>query len=80
MAKPHYKGEFLTTEQLAERWKMKVETLEIWRQRKKGPKWVRLTEGKRPSIRYALEVIEAYEMQNTMPADKGGSIDQASQR
>lgn len=68
MAKTNYKGEFLTTEQLADRWGMKVETLEIWRQRGKGPKWIRLSEGKRPSIRYPLELIHQYEALNTMPS------------
>lgn len=56
---------FLTTEELADRWKMKVETLEIWRQRKKGPPFVKLTDGKRPSIRYSLAAIEAYEKAQT---------------
>lgn len=68
MAKAHYKGEFLTTEQLAERWSMKVETLEIWRQRKKGPNFVKLTDGKRPSIRYPIETIHAYEATHTIQA------------
>jgi len=70
MAKPHYKGEFLTTEQLAERWNMEVGTLEIWRQRKKGPNWVKLTDGKRPSIRYPIETIHAYEATHTIEAQK----------
>lgn len=68
MSKTQYSGEFLTTEQLAERWNMQPETLEVWRQRKKGPKWVRLTEGKRPSIRYPIELIHEYEAANTRPA------------
>lgn len=68
MAKTKYKGEFFTTEQLADRWKMKVETLEIWRQRGKGPKWIKLTDGQRPSIRYPIETIHEYEAANTRPA------------
>jgi len=70
MAKKRYKGDFLTTEQLAERWNMKVETLEIWRQREKGPNFVKLTDGKRPSIRYPIETIHAYEAKHTTQMQK----------
>lgn len=68
MTDTQYSGEFFTTEQLAERWGIKPETLEVWRQRGKGPKWIRLTEGKRPSIRYPIELIHEYEAANTMPS------------
>lgn len=64
----HYSGRFFTTEELAARWApMKPETLEIWRQRKKGPQWVRLEDGTRPPIRYPVEAVDAWERDHTMP-------------
>lgn len=60
-----YSGHFLTTEELAARWKKKAATLEIWRQRKQGPDYIKLTDGSRPSILYPIEAIDAYEKIHT---------------
>jgi hypothetical protein len=42
---------------LARKWQMSERTLESWRWRKIGPRWIRI--GGR--IRYKLEDVEAYE-------------------
>jgi hypothetical protein len=52
---------FLTTKQLAERWGMAHRTLENWRQRKIGPRYLKLEHG---AIRYAIADIANYERTN----------------
>lgn len=54
---------FLSEEELAERWRLKRQTLNAWRCKNKGPKYVKI-EGK---ILYKIEDIE--EMENSI--DKG---------
>lgn len=51
----------LTPEQLARRWNMSAGTLKNWRAQGRGPRYVALTDGKRPPIRYLVADVEAYE-------------------
>ena len=49
---------YLTPDQLAERWKMNVDTLRNWRSQGTGPAFVKLTDR---MVRYRLEDVEQYE-------------------
>lgn len=52
--------QMLTTNQLAERWNIKPQTLRNWRRLAKGPKYVLIGD----NIRYSIETIEKYEKEN----------------
>lgn len=57
----------LSTNQLAERWNMHPHTLINWRTQGKGPAFVRngrRRHGRRPGVRYRIEVIQEYEEKN----------------
>ena len=51
----------ITTHDLAERWNMNPKTLDQWRSKRIGPKWVRIG-GKK--ILYRMKDILAYESEN----------------
>lgn len=53
----------LTSKDLAERWKMSEQMLRVWRVKNKGPNYFKLGEGKKASVRYRLEDVEAWEKQ-----------------
>lgn len=53
----------LTSKELAERWKMSEQILRVWRLKKKGPQYFKLGEGKKASVRYRLDDVEAWEKQ-----------------
>lgn len=55
--------EFLTPEQLSERWSgsIKEQTLAIWRMKSTGPKFIKLGN----KILYKISDVEAYEADNT---------------
>ena len=57
--------EFLTTEQLAERWGISPRTLEARRARGDGPQFVRIGRGRKALVRYRLSAILEYELTNT---------------
>lgn len=57
--------EFLTTEQLAERWGISPRTLEARRARGDGPQWTRIGRGPRALVRYRLSAVLEYELTNT---------------
>lgn len=59
----------LTSKELAERWKMSEQMLRVWRIKNKGPQYFKLGEGKKASVRYRLEAVEAWEKQH----DSGGN-------
>lgn len=62
-------GELLTTQQLADRWSFKTRaTLDTWRNRGQGPKWVDISpEGsKKPVVRYRIEDVVYYETHNNV--------------
>lgn len=50
----------LTEAELSERWKMSVRTLQFWRYRKTGPKYIKI-HGR--AVRYPMDAILAYEME-----------------
>jgi hypothetical protein len=52
--------EYLTTEELAARWKMQQQTLELWRCNGKGPAFHKF--GK--AVRYAVSDVEKYETES----------------
>lgn len=49
---------FLTTAELAERWRISVHTINGWRARSEGPEWVKLETG---TVLYRASVILAWE-------------------
>ena len=53
----------LTSKELAVRWKMSEQMLRVWRVKNKGPNYFKLGEGKKASVRYRLEDVEAWEKQ-----------------
>lgn len=53
-------SQFLTPDELAERWKISVRTIENWRSNNKGPKYVQIG-GPNGKVRYLLKDIEEYE-------------------
>jgi predicted DNA-binding transcriptional regulator AlpA len=55
--------QLLTTDEVAERWRMSGRTLERWRSERYGPRYVRLG----GTIRYRLDEIEAYESRHLRP-------------
>lgn len=54
------KNDLLSTAELADRWKMSPITLQNWRQKRKGPPWVKLGRQKL----YRIADVEAYERDN----------------
>lgn len=60
----------LTSKELAERWKMTDQILRQWRTQNKGPKYFKLGEGKKASVRYHLEDVEAWEKQHVIGGEK----------
>ena len=57
---------FLRQKQLALRWGISERSLERWRAKGSGPRFVRITRG---VIVYRLTEIEAYEAERTIPAE-----------
>lgn len=51
----------LTTEQLAARWSMSPHTLENWRSQGRGPKYIKLGDGKSCNVVYRLRDVEKWE-------------------
>lgn len=51
----------LTTKELSERWAMAVGSLENWRQKKKGPAFVKMGKAKNADVRYRVSDVEAFE-------------------
>ena len=54
----------LTTKELAERWKMSVRTLEGWRNKGKGPKYIKFGNGDAHKVLYCLTDVIEYENRN----------------
>ena len=52
---------FLTTEQLAGRWSMHRGALERMRKQGKGPRYIKLMEGKSGTVRYRLSDVQKFE-------------------
>lgn len=60
----------LTSKELAERWKMTDQILRKWRMENKGPKYFKLGESGKASVRYRLEDVEAWEKQHDIGGQK----------
>lgn len=54
----------LTSKDLAARWKVTEQALRHWRMKNKGPSYIKLGEGKKATVRYRLEDVEAWEKQH----------------
>lgn len=52
--------EYLTTEELARRWRIHPKTLSNWRVKKVGPPWVKLN-GPRGKVLYSIADVVAFE-------------------
>ena len=52
---------YLTTEDLAQRLKIKPATLRYWRHKNKGPRFLKLGEGVSAHVRYALSDVIKWE-------------------
>jgi hypothetical protein len=51
------KGRRLTQAEVADRWQLSGRTLEAWRHRGVGPRWLRVGR----AVRYPIEEVEAFE-------------------
>lgn len=57
----------LNTQELADRWRLKPQTLINWRSQGTGPKFIRLgrrNHGRKPAVRYRMEDVVAYEQKH----------------
>ena len=63
----------LTTEQLAARWQMAPDTLQVWRTRGKGPKFFKAGKSPRSRVLYPMEEVKAYERNNTKGSTREGA-------
>lgn len=52
---------WLTTEELAARWKMSEQRLRTWRMQKIGPPYCKIGDGKKSPVRYHLPDVEEFE-------------------
>jgi DNA-binding transcriptional regulator YiaG len=57
---PEIKLALLTEQELAERWRMSIRTLQGWRQRKTGPNFIKI---RGQAVRYPMDDVLAYEAQ-----------------
>jgi hypothetical protein len=57
---PEIKLALLTEQELAERWRMSIRTLQGWRQRKTGPKFIKI---RGQAVRYPMDDVLTYEAQ-----------------
>lgn len=55
------KKEFISTDDLAERWGLSNGTLRNWRWQKKGPPYFKIGDGARDGVYYKLDDILRYE-------------------
>lgn len=58
--------DFLTPQELAERWSITTKTLANWRSDMKGPSYVKVGEGRGSPVIYKLKDVIAYENSHTM--------------
>lgn len=52
---------FLTSDELAKRWRMHVHALSNWRVRGRGPAFVKMGAGRNSRVLYRLDDVEKYE-------------------
>lgn len=70
MAKPKPDEILITTEELAKRWGMTADHLEVKRMRGKGPAYIKLGEDPRAPVRYRMQDILDYEKAHTKKGTK----------
>jgi hypothetical protein len=59
---------YLTVKELAERWRLEAPTLAMWRCRKKGPQYHKMS----GRILYSLQDVLSYENENMISSEKCG--------
>jgi predicted DNA-binding transcriptional regulator AlpA len=62
---------FLTENQVSKRWQLSTKTLQLWRAKGWGPKFIKYGPGIRGLVRYRLSDIEEWERQQER---EGGSV------
>lgn len=65
--------QMMTTEELAERWRMAVKSISNWRVQGRGPRWIKLGDGRNGKVLYRLEDIEAFEIEAARRAGEPAS-------
>ena len=55
---------WLTSKELAERWRLTEQVLRRWRHKKQGPPFTKLGDNDKSPVRYALADIEKWETKN----------------
>ena len=53
-------SDLLTPKEVAARLRVSTDTLETWRAKRQGPKWIKLGTAKTAPIRYRVSDIEAF--------------------
>lgn len=56
----------LNSKQLSERWGLTVDTLESWRAKKIGPRFIKLGTARGARVFYELSEVEKFEKKNTV--------------
>ena len=64
-------AELLTPSQVAARLSVSLHTLQAWRSKCVGPKYVKLAGGVNASVRYRSDELEAWLARNPSPVDDG---------
>lgn len=59
----------LTTNELAERWKVNPKSLSNWRVKKIGPAYVKLGDARSCKVLYRLEDVETFERRHEQQAE-----------
>lgn len=62
----------LTPGELAQRWRMDVKTLSNWRNKGRGPAYVKLGGGRNTRVLYPVPAVEAYEQAGVRLPAQGG--------
>lgn len=67
---PRPEKEMITTEELAERWGMTRDHMEVKRMRGEGPPWIKLGDGSTAPVRYRMVDVLAYEQAHQRTSTK----------
>jgi hypothetical protein len=61
----------LTPREVAERWRLTPGTLSNWRNKQKGPRFIKMGDGRSSPIRYPRSAVLIYEKLNDLGPAKG---------
>lgn len=61
---------FLTSKELAARWKLTEQRLRQWRVHSIGPKYYKLGDGSKAPVRYLLDDVKEWETRNNIGGKK----------